>query len=433
MLKKIVGPMLLIIALLLIVLPLYLYIVRFSEYGLSYDSTDFGVFGDYVGGVVGTIVAIYGAVYIYKTYRQQEILSTIQQFENNFFQLLNQQRDIIKTLNGKIGKRSYSGYGFIKAIHEELKVPMDDPEIMTLSGNNLRYKINDFYTDLFNEHTSQLGHYLRHLYHILKYIDISYIEEKKKKEYADILQAQMTTDELYLLALNGVSEFGWKKAKPLIDKYSLLENLAIEKDDTISYVIENFYPMTVVKHGTPKKENIIFVGGVHGVGKTYFVENLPEDIKRKIKTLSCSEIMGWNKKSKEVIDTNENQRRLIFNLRDEIEEDKKYFLVGHFCLVNKESREIEQIPLDTFRAINPHSLILITETPEIILKRIEKRGNVDKWDLDFIKKFVNAEMAYAKKVKNELGVKLYTYESLASKKDDYQKVKNDLINFLEMN
>lgn len=425
MLKKIVGPMLLIIALLLIVLPLYLYIVRFSEYGLSYDSTDFGVFGDYVGGVVGTIVAIYGAVYIYKTYRQQEILSTIQQFENNFFQLLNQQRDIIKTLNGKIGKRSYSGYGFIKAIHEELKVPMDDPEIMTLSGNNLRYKINDFYTDLFNEHTSQLGHYLRHLYHILKYIDISYIEEKKKKEYADILQAQMTTDELYLLALNGVSEFGWKKAKPLIDKYSLLENLAIEKDDTISYVIENFYPMTVVKHGTPKKENIIFVGGVHGVGKTYFVENLPEDIKRKIKTLSCSEIMGWNKKSKEVIDTNENQRRLIFNLRDEIEEDKKYFLVGHFCLVNKHKR-IERIPLDTFRAINPKSLILINDSSDEIVKRLEKRGDVDNWNKNFIDKLIEEEKLYANKISKELGIPLICYKSTDI---DYTIVKDDLNDF----
>ena len=424
---KNLDSILLIIALLLIALPLYLYINRFSEFGLSYDSTDFGVFGDYVGGVIGTIVAIYGAVFIYKTYRQQENLSTIQQFENNFFQLLNQQRDIIKTLNGKIGKRSYSGYGFIKAIHEELKVPMDDPEIMTLSGNNLRYKINDFYTDLFNEHTSQLGHYLRHLYHILKYIDISYIEEKKKKEYADILQAQMTTDELYLLALNGVSEFGWKKAKPLIDKYSLLENLAIEKDDTISYVIENFYPMTVVKHGTPKKENIIFVGGVHGVGKTYFVENLPEDIKRKIKTLSCSEIMGWNKKSKEVIDTNENQRRLIFNLRDEIEEDKKYFLVGHFCLVNKHKR-IERIPLDTFRAINPKSLILINDSSDEIVKRLEKRGDVDNWNKNFIDKLIEEEKLYANKISKELGIPLICYKSTDI---DYTIVKDDLNDFFD--
>lgn len=424
---KNLDSILLIIALLLIALPLYLYINRFSEFGLSYDSTDFGVFGDYVGGVIGTIVAIYGAVFIYKTYRQQENLSTIQQFENNFFQLLNQQRDIIKTLNGKIGKRSYSGYGFIKAIHEELKVPMDDPEIMTLSGNNLRYKINDFYTDLFNEHTSQLGHYLRHLYHILKYIDISYIEEKKKKEYADILQAQMTTDELYLLALNGVSEFGWKKAKPLIDKYSLLENLAIEKDDTISYVIENFYPMTVVKHGTPKKENIIFVGGVHGVGKTYFVENLPEDIKRKIKTLSCSEIMGWNKKSKDVIDTNENQRRLIFNLRDEIEEDKKYFLVGHFCLVNKHKR-IERIPLDTFRAINPKSLILINDSSDEIVKRLEKRGDVDNWNKNFIDKLIEEENLYANKISKELGIPLICYKSTDI---DYTIVKDDLNDFFD--
>lgn len=415
----------------LIIVSLVAYLFRFYDYGLSFDSTDFGIFGDYVGGVIGTIVAIYGAFYVYQTYRQQENQSTLQQFENTFFQLLSQQRDIIKNLKGKIGTKDYLGYEYLHALHEELMVPMEDPEISNLTKKNLRYKVNDFYTELFREHTYQLGHYFRHIYHILKYIETSFIEEERKKGYADFLQAQMTTDELYLLALNGVSEYGWKKARPLIDNYSLLENLSIENDDAIFRIIKCFYPKTQVKQGIQTKENIVFVGGVHGVGKTYFVENLPKDIKKKIKTLSCSEIMGWDKTSKAVIDTNENQKRLIFNLRDEIEEDKKYFLVGHFCLVNKKSQEIEQIPIDTFRAINPHSLILINETPEIIIKRLEERGNVDKWRVDFIKKFVDAERKHAEKVKNELGIKLYIYESSVLGNEVYKKVKNDLINFLE--
>ena len=64
------------------------YIWRFTG-GISTEQEVFGQFGDYLGGVVGTLVSLFSLVYIYKTYRKQvefsehEIkLSYKQQFES---------------------------------------------------------------------------------------------------------------------------------------------------------------------------------------------------------------------------------------------------------------------------------------------------------------------------------------------------------------
>lgn len=65
-----------------------------------------GQLGDYIGGVVGTIVSLISLIYIYKTYRRQvefsanEIrLSYTQQFESSLFSLIQHHHTIRQTLN----------------------------------------------------------------------------------------------------------------------------------------------------------------------------------------------------------------------------------------------------------------------------------------------------------------------------------------------
>jgi len=47
-----------------------IYLCRFSG-GISFQQEVFGQFGDYIGGVLGTVVSLFSLVYIYKTYRKQ--------------------------------------------------------------------------------------------------------------------------------------------------------------------------------------------------------------------------------------------------------------------------------------------------------------------------------------------------------------------------
>jgi adenylate kinase len=49
-------------------------------------------------------------------------------------------------------------------------------------------------------------------------------------------------------------------------------------------------------------------------------------------------------------------------------------LDGHFCLLNKAS-EIQDVPLETFKAIAPFAIIVVTDNPEKISERLAFRDN----------------------------------------------------------
>ncbi|OHT45827.1 putative phage abortive infection protein [Flavobacterium tructae] len=98
------------------------------------------------------------------------------------------------------------------------------------------------YGKFFNKFLHVYGHYFRHIYHILLFLDktehekmaqFESLDEKQKikqefYQYANFVQAQMTTPELFLTFYNSLSFF---KLQKLIIKYNLLENLP--KEDLI--------------------------------------------------------------------------------------------------------------------------------------------------------------------------------------------------------
>lgn len=102
-------------------------------------------------------------------------------------------------------------------------------------------KIGLGYAYFFYKYES-VGYYFRHIYRILKFIKNSEDEKIKLigknisqsdkdnvhrhfKEYAQFIQAQMSTDELLLLFYNS---FAFEKAQKLIIHYDLLENLTVQ-------------------------------------------------------------------------------------------------------------------------------------------------------------------------------------------------------------
>lgn len=52
------------------------------------DYEAFGTYGDFFGGVIGTLFAIIGVIYIYYTYNNQIIFHKKEQIESRFFELL---------------------------------------------------------------------------------------------------------------------------------------------------------------------------------------------------------------------------------------------------------------------------------------------------------------------------------------------------------
>ena len=120
--------------------------------------------------------------------------------------------------------------------------------------------------------------------------------------------------------------------------------------------------------------DVIFVAGVHGVGKCYLINLLKENF--HIWSLSASEIIKHEKQKKIdscklVLDADDNQDHLIKGLNDLDIKQETLILDGHFCLQNSTGRY--NVPLSTFNNINIKTIFLLTEEVDVIHKRLLTR------------------------------------------------------------
>lgn len=117
-----------------------------------------------------------------------------------------------------------------------------------LIGNTLATKDKN-YIKFFGGHQYHLGHFFRHLYQTVNYIDDQpwwLLSKSKKKEYIKMLRAQMSNYEQALLFINSLSGLGldWeynnKEGKKLITEYELIKNLP--KNFVPNMNPKDFYP-----------------------------------------------------------------------------------------------------------------------------------------------------------------------------------------------
>jgi hypothetical protein len=170
--------------------------------------------------------------------KQNDMLSQ-EKFENTFFQMLtlfhsivnsidirrnNQERTIIKT-----------GRDCFETFYNELSSKVNnilDRENQKKDLVVQSYWSHDdlpieFYMEaygvVYNKYRSDLSHYFRTFYHIIKLIDTSDI--KNKNQYTSIARAQLSSYEQILLFYNCLHTNGKEKFKPLIEEYSLFKNI----------------------------------------------------------------------------------------------------------------------------------------------------------------------------------------------------------------
>jgi hypothetical protein len=95
----------------------------------------------------------------------------------------------------------------------------------------------------YNKYSYVFGHYFRHLYHILNFLenykkelDENSIEDISINNFVNFIQAQMSIPELFLLYYNC---YKFPKSKRLIIKFNILENLNEEDLISAKHKIEN--------------------------------------------------------------------------------------------------------------------------------------------------------------------------------------------------
>jgi len=144
--------------------------------------------------------------------------------------------------------------------------------------------------------------------------------------------------------------------------------------------------------------NINFIGGIHGVGKGTICDKIESE--SNLIHLSASDVLNWGEisdlKNKRVSRFDESQNRLLTGLKNVINPNKEYLLDGHFCLLNIEGLP-EKVHEKTFMVINPRTISVVIEDPEIIFYRLLQRDGKG-YDLSILAQMQEMEIEYAKKL-----------------------------------
>jgi len=221
-----------------------------------HDDIDRGTFGDMFGAVNALFSGLAFATLIYTSWMQREELAlqreelsatrtelegqklqlaeqtatfALQRFEDSFFSLLRTHGEIVNAMdlvdgNGRTTRSRDCfkvWYQRLEKMHAGMGVRPGDQGLQTMQAA---------YRQFYTKHQGELGHYFRHLYHVLKFIKEASIKDKQK--YTSLVRAQLSGYEHLMLFYNCISEYGYAKFKPIVEEFALLENMP--KDQLIS-------------------------------------------------------------------------------------------------------------------------------------------------------------------------------------------------------
>ena len=168
-------------------------------------------------------------------------------------------------------------------------------------------------------------------------------------------------------------------------------------------------------------KNIIFIGGIHGVGKGTICKKIAS--RTDLIHITASEILKWNdislSSNKFVNNIISTQERLINGLKSLIKKDKQYMLDGHFCLLNSNGIPCK-IDEDTFDSINPKIISIVIDDIGKIVDRLDKRDN-KKYDIKILDELQKMEIEYAKYLS-----KKYSIPYIEIKNNDYKSLLNSI-------
>lgn len=290
-----------------------LYLHHYKSDFHLFSNTNFGLLGDFVGGVIGTLVAIVAALYIIKSYKKQISQGKKQTFETSFTLMLEMHRknlqeveikdaqgntltgrkafkpmveeleELFKAVDKAIEKKSNSDEQFTEWREKKNRMTLAhklsygyffysvNSYFLTIDKNEALYDLCEFVRteikgskklpdELKNlQHHTILGHYYRHLFNMVNWVNAeSSLTLKEKQKFCKLIRSQLSDYEEILLYYNSLSSLGEAWNEPLgekevekmnlIAKYRLLKNcpyylyyFGIKPSETYAVEDESWY------------------------------------------------------------------------------------------------------------------------------------------------------------------------------------------------
>lgn len=157
---------------------------------------------------------------------------------------------------------------------------------------------------------------------------------------------------------------------------------------------------------------IIFLAGVHGVGKTFLGKPVAESLGIKYATASTlirAELGTGNwDDQKRTVGIDKNQEALIAAVSRISEDNNILILDGHFVLKN-ESEELVSLPIEIFKRLKIKYIILLVAPSDVVATRLSERNAMQ--TLKSIEELAAAEQEHALLISSELKINLIKLSS----------------------
>lgn len=156
---------------------------------------------------------------------------------------------------------------------------------------------------------------------------------------------------------------------------------------------------------------VIFVAGIHGVGKTYLCQALAANT--GLRHASASQLIREERSSqswgadKLVADIESNQQALTSAVERILQDEAVLVLDGHFVL--KTSTGLEKVPLNVFERLELSAIVLIEADVQVVAERLAERdANTSAGDL---KECLRSERRAAIHASKILGVPFFLLQN----------------------
>lgn len=154
---------------------------------------------------------------------------------------------------------------------------------------------------------------------------------------------------------------------------------------------------------------VIFVAGVHGVGKTtscaYAVRSLGFAHYSASGLIKAERISAIPEQGKSISDVEGNQALLIHGVEKACGQHQgRIILDGHFTLMKPDGR-IEAVAVEVFSLLSLNGVVIYHDEPATIVERLHKRDG-ENCSVDVIARHQNFELAHAQLVASELDLPL---------------------------
>ena len=233
--------------------------------------------GELVGGTVGTLFTLTATFFLFITFKEQrkQFESTqssefYTRFETTYFNMLGMLEKVQASINKNISDsevypNQHNLVDYYNDLKEKYAVDSKREDTIknieeALSQDTLQsaevLKAKQFYGEYFENYVGKagcnVGYFYRYIYNVVNFVygQTAFKDVHDKEKYLNLLQAQLSDEELALLFYDAISKFGENKEgrqyfRDMLDETHFFENIN-------SQVLLNrkhcfFYPKTIFK------------------------------------------------------------------------------------------------------------------------------------------------------------------------------------------